>query len=83
MSAEKQTLFLFLGIGGVLVVASLVGFLLARRYGASPTVENLNQRIKAWWVMVILIGIAFLLGPIGVIVLFAFASFGRCASSSP
>ena len=38
-------------------------------------IDNLNQRIRAWWVMVILIGIAFLFGRIGVIVLFAFASF--------
>jgi phosphatidate cytidylyltransferase len=77
MTMREQTVFLFLGIGSVLVVATIVGAGLARRQGAviSPTVENLNQRIRAWWVMVILIGIAFLFGKAGVIVLFAFASF--------
>jgi len=77
MTTQEQTIFLFLGIGGVLAVATLVGFVLARRQGAAPdpVTENLNQRIKAWWVMVILIGIAFLFGDLGVIVLFALASF--------
>jgi phosphatidate cytidylyltransferase len=75
VTLEEQTLYLFLGIGGVLAVATLAGTLLAWRSGSSPVVINLNQRIRAWWVMVILIGIAFLFGRMGVIVLFAFASF--------
>jgi phosphatidate cytidylyltransferase len=75
VTLEEQTLYLFLGIGGVLAVATLAGTMLAWRGGPSPVVINLNQRIRAWWVMVILIGIAFLFGRMGVIVLFAFASF--------
>jgi phosphatidate cytidylyltransferase len=77
MSAGAETLILFLGIGCVLAAASLAGYLLARRAGDIPSsvVNNLNQRIKAWWVMVLLIGIAFLLGKLGVILLFAAASF--------
>ncbi len=75
MTLEDQTLYLFLAIGGVLAVATVAGALLAWRSGPSPVVVNLNQRIRAWWAMVILIGIAFLFGRIGVIVLFAFASF--------
>jgi predicted CDP-diglyceride synthetase/phosphatidate cytidylyltransferase len=43
--------------------------------GPNAAVENLNARIKAWWVMVILIGIAFIAGRVGVLVLFAFCSF--------
>ncbi|WP_181706143.1 phosphatidate cytidylyltransferase [Chthonobacter rhizosphaerae] len=71
------TLPLFAGIGAVLMVASLIGAILARRAGdtPSPAIENLNARIKAWWVMVAAIGIAFLAGKAGVILLFAFASF--------
>ena len=78
MTFGEQTLALFLGIGSVLILASVAGWLLARRAeGApSPQVENLNARIKAWWVMVAVIGIAFLFGRAGVIVLFAFVSFG-------
>ena len=77
MTAERQTIFLFLAIGCVLVAATAVGMVLAQRRGGEPDpmVDNLNQRIKAWWVMVALIGIAFLFGPTGVIVLFAIASF--------
>ena len=75
MSAGQQTLALFGGITAVLVAASLIGFLLALRLAESPVVGNLNARIKAWWVMVALIGLAFALGKAGVIVLFALASF--------
>ena len=48
------------------------------RAGGKPSsqVENLNARIKAWWVMVALIGVAFMVGKAGVIALFAFISFG-------
>jgi phosphatidate cytidylyltransferase len=38
-------------------------------------VDNLNARIKAWWVMVLVISGAFLFGKDGVIVLFLFISF--------
>jgi phosphatidate cytidylyltransferase len=78
MTARDQTLALFAGIFGVLALASLVGFLLARRAGPegpSPVVQNLVARINAWWVMVGLIGLAFLAGRTGVVLLFAFASF--------
>ena len=75
MSAGQQTLALFGGITAILVAASLIGFLLALRLAESPVVGNLNARIKAWWVMVVLIGLAFELGKAGVITLFAIASF--------
>ena len=63
----------------MLVVASL-DRLAARSAATPPTapnavIDNLNSRIKAWWVMVVAIGIAFAFGKAGVIVLFAFASF--------
>jgi phosphatidate cytidylyltransferase len=51
MTATEQSLLLFGGVLAVLVVASLIGFLLARRYASSapnPTIDNLNSRIKAW-----------------------------------
>ena len=77
MTPGEQTLFLFVGVGLVLAAASLAGHLLARRAGDIPNsmVDNLNQRIKAWWAMVALVGVAFLLGKVGVILLFAVASF--------
>jgi len=78
MTTTEQSMALFAGIVGVLVIASTVGFILKRRYatnGPNAVIENLNSRIKAWWVMVITIGIAFLFGKAGVIALFGFASF--------
>ena len=78
MTPQQQTLNLFIGIGFVLVVASLAGALLKRyvAHGApSGVIDNLNARIKAWWVMVLTIGLAFIFGRAGVMLLFFFASF--------
>ena len=78
MSAGAETLALFGGIFAILVTASLVGFILQRRSagaGTTATIENLNARVRAWWVMVVVLGLAFALGKAGVILIFAFASF--------
>lgn len=76
MIASHPTLALFAGVLAVLAVASLVGFALRRRAGGPhPVIDNLNARIKAWWVMVVVVAGAFALGEIGVVVLFALASF--------
>lgn len=78
MTLVQQTLALFGGIVAVLAAASAIGFVLARRCaatGPNPTIDNLNARLRAWWVMVALVGIAFALGKIGVVALFAVASF--------
>jgi phosphatidate cytidylyltransferase len=74
---DRNTVLLFAGIGALLLLASLIGYLLKRRCAgqANPVVDNLNARINAWWVMVLVIGIAFLFGNNGVILLFYFVSF--------
>lgn len=49
-AAHEDLLTVILGIGGVLVLASAVGWLLARIYsprGESAAIENLNDRIRA------------------------------------
>ncbi|MDI4657937.1 phosphatidate cytidylyltransferase [Xanthobacter autotrophicus] len=66
------------GLLGVLAVASVIGYALQRRLsadGSNVVIENLNDRIRAWWVMVILMGLALMGGRIGVTVFFAFCSF--------
>ncbi|ACO76857.1 Phosphatidate cytidylyltransferase [Azotobacter vinelandii CA] len=74
---QADTLFLFVGIGALLALASLIGFVLQwRRRGVpDPLIDNLNARINAWWVMVALLGIAFWLGHGAVILLFGAVSF--------
>ncbi|QEL24936.1 phosphatidate cytidylyltransferase [Bosea sp. F3-2] len=66
------------GLLGVLIVASVIGYGLQRRLspdGSNAVVENLNDRIRAWWVMVVLMGLALIGGKTGVTLLFAFCSF--------
>ena len=78
MTAQQQTVSLFAGIGVVLLVASLVGYALktvVAKGQPHSTIDNLNARIKAWWVMVLVIGCAFLFGKNGVMLLFLFISF--------
>jgi phosphatidate cytidylyltransferase len=74
-----RTLLLAIGAAAiVLVVASLVGHGLERRTTSEKgraTVQNLNDRTRAWWVMVAVFGGALLLGAPVVILLFALLSF--------
>lgn len=77
-AAHQDLLTVILGIGGVLAVASAIGWVLGRRYspqGQNAAIENLNDRIRAWWLMVLALALAFLGGRPGVIVLFAICSF--------
>lgn len=63
---------------GVLILASAVGFIIAKlktNDGNRKTIENLNQRINAWWVMSLVLLVAILIGTIGTLVLFVFISF--------
>jgi phosphatidate cytidylyltransferase len=68
-------------LGSILVLlaaASLIGFVLQQRAtdaAAIATVENLNARIRSWWIMVVIFGGAVLLGRTETTVLFALLSF--------
>ena len=67
---------LFAGIAAVLLLATVVAETLRWRSRGrpSPVIDNLVARVRAWWVMAALVGLAFALGRIGVIVLFALVS---------
>jgi len=72
------TTWLFVGVTGVLMLASSIAALLRWRVanGAPHAViDNLTSRINAWWIMVGAIGIAFLFGKNGVVALFFLISF--------
>jgi phosphatidate cytidylyltransferase len=77
VTVAQQTLALFVGVVAVLTVASGVAFALHWWYAKdapNPAIDNLSARIRAWWWMVALLGVAFAFGKAGVIVLFALAS---------
>ncbi|NUP95723.1 MAG: phosphatidate cytidylyltransferase [Planctomycetaceae bacterium] len=77
MSPREKLIALSSGILGLLVVASLVGAILAARAStesARRTVANLNDRTRAWWWMVAVLGGALALGESATLVLFALAS---------
>lgn len=79
MSAPHSDLLTVIaGIGAVLLAASATGWVLARRLspnGENAAIENLNDRIRAWWIMAIAMSVAFLGGRTGVLLLFGFCSF--------
>ncbi len=60
----------FIGLFAVLTLATAVGWWLRRRR-PSRAIDNLNARIKAWWVMILVGGLAILLGPFALLLLFA------------
>lgn len=75
----NQTILILMGgVFALLAIASLTGFILSRRVTSEnglAVVANLNARIRAWWVMVAVFGVAFLVGKTLTIVLFALTSF--------
>jgi len=78
LTPAQQTYSLFAGIGLVLLIASVIGYALKASVAKGQphaTIDNLNARIKAWWVMVLVIGFSFLFGRPGVVLLFLFISF--------
>ncbi|MDF1873499.1 phosphatidate cytidylyltransferase [Vannielia sp.] len=69
---------LLFGTVALLTFATLIARGLRARAGPERThtgIENLNARIDAWWGMAALLGLSFLAGKGGVILLFAFISF--------
>lgn len=74
MSSQEKFYWLFGGILALLVLASAIGWLLQRRSPDSATIANLVARVRAWWVMVAIIAVNFLLGTVATVVLFALAS---------
>ena len=78
---DRTLLWLLLGLVILLAVATVVGQMLAQRAsgaGAIATMDNLNKRIRAWWLMVAVLAIAFFFGKAVTLVLFALTSFYCC-----
>ncbi|WP_051699297.1 phosphatidate cytidylyltransferase [Erythrobacter longus] len=78
LTIEPVMATLFGGVFALLLVASSIGFVLSKRVtseGGIATVANLNQRIKAWWLMIAIFAVAFVFGKGVTVVLFALTSF--------
>lgn len=75
-STNTEILWLAIGVCGLLILLSIFGEVLrARTDEDNPVVETFMTRVRSWWGMVILFTLALIAGKIGIIVLFAFASF--------
>lgn len=78
LPSDPALLSLLGGTLGLLILASVIGWVLARRAtsdSARITVANLNARTRAWWSMVAVFAAALMIGPIGTAVMFCFSSF--------
>lgn len=77
-SSDPALLYLVDGTIGLLVIASVIGYVLAKKASsdaAKATVANLNARTRAWWMMVAVFAAALAVGPVGTTILFGFSSF--------
>ncbi len=77
MTLQDKFMWFFAAIAGLLVIASAIGWVLARRVtsdSGKATVDNLNQRVNAWWGMVVVFFVSYQLGGNATVVLFAFIS---------
>lgn len=79
MNLLHDVAFLRLAAGALafLAIATIIARILRFRAGSqiNPTIDNLNARINAWWVMVAVISVAVLTGGLGSYVLFGITSF--------
>jgi phosphatidate cytidylyltransferase len=78
LKLDRQTIWLVGGVLALLVVASLIGWILSLRVKdekGKTTVQNLNARTRAWWMMVAIFGLAMATWGLGSIILFALTSF--------
>jgi phosphatidate cytidylyltransferase len=78
MKLDQQTIWLVGGVLALLVMSSLIGWGLSLRVAdgkGKATIDNLNARIRAWWMMVAVFGFAMATGGIGSVILFGLTSF--------
>jgi phosphatidate cytidylyltransferase len=75
---DRALLGLVGGVLAILVIASIAGWVLSQRVTSGPgraTVDNINARVRAWWVMALLFVVSTTTGTLGSILLFSLISF--------
>ena len=76
MQPDRELLWLVGGIIALLALSSAITFFLKRRPGGpNKVIANLDARVKAWWVMVAVFGVALATGGLGSVLLFGLMSF--------
>lgn len=78
MSNNSEITYLIFGIVTlILITSSFTGYILKQKVQTAShvVIDNLNNRINAWWVMLIVLFSAILFGKLGLIILFTFISF--------
>lgn len=75
MTTVPEVYWILGSLFAVVFLASLTGYLLDRQRPGNPGIQNLNARIRSWWMMILVGGGALLGGRIAVILLFALLSF--------
>jgi phosphatidate cytidylyltransferase len=72
---EMQIRLVFGGLCALLILATVAGQLIRLRRPGGKVVDNLNQRIWAWWGMILIIFLALFVGNMGTVALFGVVSF--------
>jgi len=75
---DPQLFWVSAGVLAILTLSTVIGRILKvtnRKEEAQTTLDNLNARIAAWWVMCAILFLTILIGPIGSLVLFGLLSF--------
>lgn len=78
MKIDAEFLWLTGGVVLLLVIGSVTGWVLSRKSlteSGRKTVDNLNARMQAWWVMTAIFSLALLTGHVGSTWLFGLTSF--------
>lgn len=83
LNPNQKFYWLIGGVAALLAVASTIGWILQTRLNVQDnpseksrkTIENLVVRVNAWWVMLATLGVAFLAGKLGTVILFGAISY--------
>jgi len=78
VNVHQKFYWMMAGVFTLLLTASLIGAILKSRVRSDSgraVVQNLNSRVHAWWIMITIVALVFLMGKTATVVLFAFISF--------
>lgn len=78
MTPREKMTWVFGGVIALLAVASLAGAILgkrARSESSRATIDNLQARVNAWWIMTAVLVVTFALGETATLVVFGLVSF--------